>query len=165
VRIADVPLPVAVANPVIFPYNLPSRKLAPLAPRLQAVQQGSDLLVLDEQGNIGPAGIPDQPRAKPGPVDGCGYLVQDSFKRIPVTPVVPGPLWTRVDYFANDDGAVTINAGEMTRTIDVEQGLHQLIFLTAGDFSSVWFQGDDPDLSVCVDNIHVGPVLPKEDLS
>ncbi len=47
VQIADVPLPVVVANPVIHPYNLPSRKLAPLSPGLVSTFQGNDLWILD----------------------------------------------------------------------------------------------------------------------
>lgn len=161
VRIADLPLPVTVANPVIFPYNLPSRKLAPLAPRLQAVQQGTDLQMLDTKGRIRTAMIRDAPRAAPGLVKNCGYLVQGNTTRIPITPVFPGPLWTRVDYLANSDGVVRVRAGSTDRQIGVEQGLHTMFFLTEGDFGAVWFE-PDPSLTLCIDNIHVGPVVPKD---
>lgn len=163
IDIVDVPLPISVANPVIFPYNLPSRKLAPLTSRLRPVQQGTGLKILDDNGRLRPAEIRDAPRAEPGPVEDCGYLVQGSIQRIEVSPVVPGSWWTRVDYLASDDGVLEINAGPTTRRVPVKRGLHQMIFLTEGNFSSVRLRAEDPDLSVCVDNVHVGPVMAKED--
>lgn len=162
VRVADVPFPARIANPVIAPYNLPSRKLAPLAPKLRGVLQGTDLDVIDGDGDIRPATIPDGPRARTGPVEDCGYLVQTDITRVGVAGVLPGPYWTRIDYLANADGFVDVIAGQTRRRIDVEKGLHQLLFLTEGDFTGVWMRAD-LGLSMCVDNIHVGPVVPKEE--
>lgn len=161
VRIADVPLPVGVANPVIFPYNLPSRKLAPLEPRLVAVQQGTDLQVLDDDGRLQPATIPDAPRAAPGPVEDCGYLVQGGTTRVQVARVLAGTWWTRVDYLASEDGSVGVRLGTTDRRISVERGLHTMFFLTEGDFGSVAFTTEDT-LTLCIDNVHVGPVVPKD---
>lgn len=163
IDIVDLPLPVTVANPVIFPYNLPSRKLAPLTSRLRPVQQGNDLQVLDDEGRLRPATIPDAPRAAPGPVDDCGYLVQGTIQRVEVSRVVPGAWWTRVDYLASDDGVLEVQAGPMSRRVPVERGLHQMLFLTDGNFGSLWLRAEDPSLSVCVDNVHVGPVQPQKD--
>lgn len=159
--VADVPLPLVVANPVIAPYNLPSRKLAPLK-GLEAVTQGTDLQMLDDQGRLRSATIPDQPRAEPGPVENCGYQVQSDSTTIPVTGVVPGPFWVRIDYLSSANGDVDVQAGPMFRRIAVERGLHTLLFQSSGDFTSVELT-TSAGVTLCVDNVHVGPVEPVEE--
>lgn len=160
VTVADVPFPPKVANPVIAPYNLPSRKLAPLAPKLRAVTQGTDLEVLDQQGRLRPATVEAGPRAAPGEVENCGYLVQQARRTIEVAEVVPGGFWVRLDYLANADGFVDVTVGDMFRRVEVESGLHTMLFLSDGDFSEVELVAS-ANLSVCIDNVRVGFVTPR----
>ncbi|MET1133231.1 MAG: hypothetical protein ABWX60_07420, partial [Aeromicrobium sp.] len=108
VLVANVPVPYRVSLPVIAPYNLPSRELAPWSDRIRAVTAGTDISILDDVGRIVPATIPDAPRAEPGPVEGCGYLVQQERVTIDVAPVVDTVWWARIDYLAGGDGELEV---------------------------------------------------------
>lgn len=162
VTIADIPLPVRVANPVIYPYNLPSRKLAPLAPQLKAVESGTDLKVLDGKGRIREAHIAEAPRSETGPVESCGYLSIEEPVEIPIVPVVNLPWWVSVDYVASTDGRVRVEAGETTRIINVKSGLHTLFVQTTGFIDTVTLKSLGK-LSVCADNVRVGQLHAKGD--
>ena len=78
---------------------------------------------------------------------------------IEVGQVLPGPWWARIDYLASEDGELIVRAGATIRRVEVERGLHQLLMLTEGDFDSVSLRSEG-SLTVCVDNVHVGPVVP-----
>ncbi len=163
VLIADVPLPIVVANPVIYPYNLPSRKLAALRPDLEATFAGTDLSILDSHGSIVDATVPDAPRSAPGPVEGCGYLVQSGGQTINIAQVLNLPWWVRIDYLASRDGTVVIQAGDDTREVRVESGLHSLYSFHTGGFDSVMLRTMG-DLSVCVDTVRVGAIQVKHEV-
>ncbi|WP_456698182.1 hypothetical protein [Aeromicrobium sp. P5_D10] len=160
VLIADVPLPAIVATPALYPDNLPSRKLAPLAPELQAVRAGTDLSILDVKGRIREAWVPKAPRADPGPVEGCGYLVQKQTSRIAIAPVADAPWWVRIDYLAGDDGTAFVRAGDSVQKIAVEKGLHSMFLATTGAYDEVLLRTGN-DITLCVDNVHVGGIEPK----
>lgn len=162
VTVADLPLPVTVANPLTPPYNLPSWKLAALGDRLRTTTQGSDLLMLDAEGRIRRATIDAPGRAAPGDVEGCGHLVQQARTGIPVTEVVAGPWWVRIDYLASADGFVDVTAGDMFRRIQVDRGLHSMLFASGGDFRTVGLVAS-AGLSVCVDDVRVGSVTPRDE--
>lgn len=162
VTVADLPLPVTVANPLLAPYDLPSWKLAPLEPRLRTTTQGNDLLMLDDEGSIRPATIDAPGRAGPGPVEGCGYLVQQAGRTIDVVGVVPGPWWVRIDYLASEAGFVDVTAGPMFRRVPVEEGLHTMLFRSDGDFDEVTLKASGV-VTVCVDDVRVGEVVPQDE--
>lgn len=160
VEIADVALPVRVANPVIYPYNLPSRKFASLFPALAAVKFGNDLKILNSTGEIRDAFIPELPRSESGPVKDCGFLVQGGETTIPIVPVVNLPWWVTIDYLASADGIVRIRAGDTEENLPVKSGLHALYFQTTGSIEDVTistFQG----ITVCADNVRVGQLQAK----
>ncbi len=163
VKLADVPLPATVALPVIYPYNLPSRNLAPLYPRIQPTFGGTDLSILDATGRIMEATVPDQPRSEPGPVKNCGYLVQSASRTIDIVGVVNVPWWVRMDYLASRDGTVVVRAGDDTRTVRVESGLHSLYTFHTGGFDTVTLRTMG-DLSVCVDSVRVGSIQVKDEV-
>lgn len=157
VRIADVALPTVVANPVIYPYNLPSRKLAPWSDRIRAVTAGTDISILSDDGHILKATVPDSPRARPGPVEGCGYLVQQARKTVRLVPVIDTLWWMRIDYLAGADGELEVWAGNSRQTVPVERGLHSAYVQTTGAYDSVQLRARG-DFTVCVDNVHVGNI-------
>lgn len=162
--IADLPLPVRIANPVIAPYNLPSRKLAPLGPRLTAVDQGNDLDMLDADGNIRPATIAAGPRSKPGPVDDCGYLVQQDRETIDLVPVLVQGLWVQIGYLANEDGFVDVRLGGMFRRIPVKAGLHTMLFRSEDGADEIELVASR-DVTLCVSDVRIGAVTPREGAS
>jgi hypothetical protein len=155
VVIADVPVPFRVALPTIAPYNLPSRQLAPWSDRIRAVTAGTDLSMLDDGGRILRATIPDAPRAEPGPVEACGYLVQQERESIDITPVVDTVWWARIDYLAGGDGEIEVRAGDSSHVVPVERGLHTAFVQTTGAYDAVSIRARG-EISVCVDNVHVG---------
>ena len=154
-QIADAALPFKVALPTLYPDNLPSRKLAPLASQLNTTTFGTDLKILDDKGNIRDAVIPDPARTERGPVKDCGFLVQQSDESIPIVAVVDLSWWISVDYLASEDGTVRVQAGKTTQNVKVKSGLHTLFLQTSGGFSRVEMKAPQ-GLSVCVDNIRVG---------
>ncbi len=162
VVIADVPLPYRVALPTIYPYNLPSRQLAPWSDRIQVVTAGTDISVLDDAGRILPAAVPDGPRAAPGPVDGCGYLVQQERVTIAMTPVVDAVWWMRIDYLAGGDGELEVQAGDATSVVPVERGLHTAFVQTTGGYDDVRLRARGA-ISVCVDNVHIGTIRGQDE--
>jgi hypothetical protein len=155
VLVADVPLPYRVALPTIAPYNLPSRQLAPWSDRIRAVTAGTDLSMLGDDGRILRASIPDSPRAEPGPVEGCGYLVQQERVSIDISPVVSTVWWARIDYLAGGDGELEVRAGDSSHVVPVERGLHTAFVQTTGAYDDVSLRARG-DITVCVDNVHVG---------
>lgn len=159
--IADVPLPYRVALPTIAPYNLPSRQLAPWSDRIRAVTAGTDLSVLDDQGRILEATVADGPRAEPGPAEGCGYLVQQDRTSIALSPVVNTVWWMRIDYLAGGDGQLEVSAGDSSQVVAVERGLHSAYVRTSGAYDDVRLRALG-DISVCVDNVHVGTIKGQE---
>lgn len=160
VSVVDASLPYVIANPLIAPFNRPSHKLASLAPRLKAVSAGTDLGIIDDDGRIQLARVPGDSRAEPGPVDGCGYLVNPEAT-IDVSPVLDLPFWMQVDYLAAADGTVLVTAGTTTVRVPVEEGLHSMFLATEGTFSEVSIRSETGG-AVCVDSIRVGDVEPVE---
>lgn len=159
--VVDVPLPPVIGNPVIAPFNRPSHKLASLAPRLKAVSAGTDLGIIDDDGRIQLARVTGGSRAEPGPVEGCGYLVNPE-ETIDVSPVLDLPFWMQVDYLSSMDGTVVVTAGDTSVRVPVEEGLHSMFLATEGTFSEVTIRSET-GAAVCVDTIRVGDVEPVED--
>lgn len=157
VEIADVALPVVIANPVIAPYNLPSRKLAPLAPRLVAVTHGNDLLALDDSGHLRDADVDGPVRTQPGELQGCGHGVFPTGT-IDIVPVVNRPWWLKVEYLAADAGDLRVHAGDTTTTVHIAKGLHTLFVRTEGAYDEVTLTSLD-GIGVCVDSMSVGDIV------
>lgn len=161
VQVVDAPLPPVIGNPVIAPFNRPSHKLASLAPRLRAVSAGTDLGIIDDDGRIQLARVTGDSRARPGAVEGCGYLVSPQ-ETIPVSPVLDLPFWMQVDYLSSADGTVVVTAGDTVVRVPVKEGLHSMFVATQGAFTDVTIQSETGG-AVCVDTVRVGDVVPLED--
>jgi hypothetical protein len=164
VTVAETGLPDDVMSAVTFPYNLVSRFLAPFGDRIRVAAAGNDLSVFDDRGRIAEAVVAgDRPRSQPGPVDGCGYLVnQQQVDPIAIDPVFNFRFWMSINYLAGAEGDITIRAGANIIEAHVESGPHILFVQTAGAYDEVSIEPADPALGVCVDSINVGQLIPKE---
>jgi hypothetical protein len=160
VEIPDTPVPDSVLWAAGFPANLVSRLLSPLGDRVQVVDQGTDLKMLDDRGRLRPATIPDVPRTQPGPDGACGYAVRESTK-IQIVPVLDFDFWLTISYLGAQDGTMTVSAGRTETELPVERGPHTAYVRTQGAYDSVTLT-PAPGTTLCVDNLNVGFLAPLD---
>ncbi|AXT84789.1 hypothetical protein C6I20_06000 [Aeromicrobium sp. A1-2] len=158
--IADVPVPELVQSGLSYPNNLPSRLLRPLGTSLTTSTYGNDLRILDDQGVHRQAGIRAAATSRPGPVEGCGYQVRDTATTIDVSGGPPF-WWASISYLASGDGSLSLTIpGQDIRTIRVQSGIHTYYLQGEGKFATMRFTSRTPDLTVCLDTVAVGEIVP-----
>ncbi len=117
--------------------------------------------VVDDSGHIRAGLVEQGVVSKPGPLDGCGWKVTDVGRTIALTGrAFEYPWWMRIGYLAQHESAVLIQAGNSTVSTKLEGGLHSLYVRNDGGFDEVTVRGLDPGVTVCVDSIEVGKVVP-----
>lgn len=160
--IADVPVPDLVQSGLSFPNNLPSRLLQPIGSVLRTSTAGNDLRILDDDGVHQQAAIRATTNSERGPSRGCGYRVGTKAADVSVDRAgVPLFWWMSISYLSSADGEMTLQiSGQDSRTISVQSGIHT--FYLQGDelFSDMTFSAATPDLTVCVDQVSVGEIVP-----
>lgn len=160
VEIPDTTVPDTVLWGAGFPANLVSRLLSPLGDRVQVVDHGTDLRMLDGEGNLRPATVADLPRTEPGPDGQCGYSVTEETE-IEIVPVLDFDFWLTISYLAGQDGSMTVSAGRTKVEVPVERGLHTAYVRTQGAYGSVTLTPAE-GTTLCVDNLNVGFLTPLD---
>lgn len=163
--IADVEVPDDVLPRVAFPNNLPSHMLRPYGDRLNAVERGNDLKLLNQAGELKQAAVSPSASSEQGPVEGCGFRVDDSTTvRIEIPREdVPVFWWISAGYLASGDGQLEVQVyGQRPVTIDVYGGLHTYLLRGEKQFSSVRIRSLTPGLAICIDSIDVGQLVVVE---
>lgn len=160
--IAQIEVPNIVQSRLSYPNNLPARLLAPLGRTVDARYHGNDLQVLDDDGVARQASVFASTDAAPGPDAGCGHRVADRPASITLRKEVPNPFWwMTVGYLASADGTVDVRVdGARLGTMDVEAGLHTYFVRGEGPFRTVGLASRTDDLTVCVDSVRVGDLVP-----
>ena len=113
--------------------------------------------LFDDAGALRPAKILATAVTLPGPVPGCGYLVEDR----PVALDIPGPgfdwKWMlQVNDLAERDGEIELDFGSKSVVVPVERGLGDSPWRSTSDPLSRSRPGVYPGLSVCVDRVQWG---------
>ena len=158
-KIAEVWVPEQIMSPLFFPYNTASNFFSPVSEDVTVVSSGNDLHVFNLDGDLFPAVILGDPRNLPGPVAGCGFLVTEEPVTIPIAGVIDFNFWMTINYLSGAPGQVKIDAGNSTRTLEVENGLHTGFVTTEGSFDEITFTPIG-STALCVDQIRVGQLVP-----
>lgn len=161
VVIAQLEVPDNVQARLSYPNNLPSHLLAPLEAVVTA-DHGVDLRMLDDRGVHRQASVFASTEAPAGPVRDCGYRVRTSPVDIRLGEDVANPFWwMSIGYLASGDGDIEISIdGRPVRTVDVDGGLHTYYLRGEGPFRTVTLRSATSAVTVCVDTIRVGDLVP-----
>lgn len=154
VTVADREVPPEVMAGTAYPDNLPSRMLGGV-PDLTAVEEGTDLEVLDDAGTPRPGAVTADVESTPGPVEGCGYRVRQRPVEVDVEGGTGYFWWASISYLASADGEMTVGVGATQEEVQVVQGLHTLFLRGEGGVDPVVLEASG-DLTVCVDAVRVG---------
>ncbi|GAA1732464.1 hypothetical protein [Aeromicrobium alkaliterrae] len=160
--VADLTVPALVQSPLSYPNNLPSHLLAPLGDTVEAVTMGTNLRVLDDQGEPRTATVFASTAAEPGPEPGCGYAVTDRWTRVTLDPERTNFFWwVSVGYLASGDGEVEVRVDDRDPfTMPILQGLNTAFFSGEDPVTTVMMRSATPDLTVCVDTVSLGDLVP-----
>lgn len=150
-----------------YPLNLQSYLLRPY------VDDGSArfttatldrLRTTDDDGNVVDAKLPAVRRARDAGPGQCGYLIRTTPRTITLDgPAAYGGWWVRIGYIADKPTRGSFSVGDNTYDLDLPAGLHA-VYLDAGDavFDKVTASIDDPDVTLCTDDVTVGRPEPVE---
>ena len=161
-EVVDTWVPQDVVSPLRFPDNYVSRVFRPL-PAVHASTSGTDLQVIDDLGVPRRAEVVPGVASRPGPVDGCGFLVKGGSRTIPLEATdeadpLESSWWIAIDYLASEDGEVTARFGGTEVRVPVMQGLHQYLTRGEGAIDEVVLDTGPSALGLCVDKVIVGKV-------
>lgn len=156
-RVLDVPVSQSVMLATAFPYNLPSRLLAPSGIRPHLTDRATDPLSFNGVGILTRAAIHDGTRSRPGTDDGCGYRVGPTVTTVPLEhDTLAFPAFISVNYLGSHEGRLRIRAGTEQIDVPVESGLHSVFAPTNGGYASVDVATRGGHDTVCIDVIRVG---------
>ncbi|HEX9313110.1 MAG TPA: hypothetical protein VGA30_09885 [Actinomycetota bacterium] len=149
-----------VIPPALFPDAAKeSRALAPIAPHVRWNAPAESMLIFDQDGRLRPAEVGRLASAEPGPVFGCGYLVNGE----PVTAPLKHQLfsWTwgvKLSYLSNRPapGFVTVDGDR--QLVSFLPGRHTLTLVHAGTATAVTIEAGGS--RVCVGDVVVGDLKP-----
>jgi hypothetical protein len=162
--LASQTMPTKVMPEYTQPDNQTSRFLTLYGEQSNFPQSTDRLRVIDQGGTLVPAGITPGIRGVPGPVSGCGWMIDQSGRRIALDGrTFNWQWWLKIGYLASNDSPVTVTAGDTSVDTEVRRGLHSLFVQLDGEFDSVLFTGLDSGTTLCVDKIEVGDPEPAED--
>lgn len=157
----DQPVPEAVVGRLSAPYNNQSEFFAPLDDGPIFVTQSRQLSVFDEDGHVRQAWV-NGTKARPGPVQGCGYRLTGPPVAIPLESSLID-YWhvVRIAYLSDRDTAATarLGTGEII-PFDVHRGLNEVFLLAQGGGATLEVDLLADEAGVCTDEIMVGSVVP-----
>jgi hypothetical protein len=164
VPLIDLPVPNSVIWGILYPLNLQSNVLTPYAEHLDYRTQAVDhLRVVGTDGRVAPALIPPTRTNVAGKDRSCGFRIGTKPVRIPLDgPALYGGWWARIGYLASDATEATVQAGDATYHLDLPAGLHAVYVAGGGDFDEVTMVIDNPNATLCTDDVTVGRPEPAE---
>jgi hypothetical protein len=158
----DLPVPERIIPSLSWPYNLQSRFFKAARHQPVFVTEAENPSIFDGAGHIRPAGV-DGIATPPGPEPGCGYKLGGglTYRLLLDRPQFAWTWAVRVGYLASADATATIRLGEGSHDFDVHRGLHQIIFMIEGGGPAVQFTVHEPGVTVCVDQVAIGNLVPR----
>ncbi len=155
--VVDTVVPPEVMSPVQAPWNSTSRLLPVHVSGVDFPAVSGDLQVLSPNGVPSPARIDPATTSVPGRVEGCGWRITSDRRTIPLQQeTLEYDWWLRIGYLSSQRSALTVTAGDVSRSTVVNPGLGSLFVHTPGSFDSVTLSDLEPDTTLCVDVIEVG---------
>lgn len=152
-----------VLQRVAWPENLASHMFALLDDRPEFASATTDLRTLDATGALRDAQVTWVRSIRPGPEQGCGYLVQPGQPvRMPLDgPLLPADWTVEINYLGNSDGSMTLalSEGEEVK-VPVEPGLNRVFVRLPGAGDALTADANTAALSVCIAAGPVGFVAP-----
>ncbi len=158
--IVDTHVPPEAISPLFPDAANASRALAPIAPRVRWNAPSESMLIFDPTGRLRPAAVGRVTSAKPGPVFGCGYLVNGGAVVAPLRLPLFSWVWgVRLSYDANGSaiGFVTVDGDH--QLVRFLPGHHTLTLVHAGPARTVTIE--DAGSRVCVGDLWLGPIAPS----
>lgn len=153
-------LPDAVMPAYTSPVNQSAAFVALLDLPVTYPESSDKLGMLGNDGSVHAMVIGPGPRTGPGPLEGCGWRVTDRGRTLQLDGA-PGsqiaPNWMRIAYLASQASTVEITVDGDTREESVRPGLNNLFLRSDGDVEEVRLAGLEPETTVCIDVIEVGP--------
>ncbi|MFR9751289.1 hypothetical protein ACL02S_09655 [Nocardia sp. 004] len=155
----DQEVPWNVLNPVVYPENLVSRVLAPIAEAGTFADSTPHLRMITDTGEIVDAAVWWNRAILPGPEPDCGYRIQGTT---PVWLPLDGPMqehgWTaQLNYLADRDGRILVGLehGDVVE-VPVRKGMHTVFVRIKGSGSLLRIASRAKELDLCVGTGPVG---------
>lgn len=168
VALADTGLPPDVVAPIIWSEDRLPRLVSMLSPESRFLGAGHELAVVDGDGGLDAADLQAERTTLPGSVADCGWQIDGGSARLPLDgPTVEGDWWLRVNYLAEGESPMTVSVGSEGESVDatLRPGLNRLYVRVEAAFDSVLLLGIDPSITVCVDKVEVGRLVPGAPLT
>lgn len=155
---------------VVYPAFLPddariSRMLAPLGLPLSFNSPTDDLLIVASDGSIVPGKIAVQSQSFPGPVPGCGYLLEPGAApvEVPLSKQMYNWDWgLEMGFLAQGPTEVLLSADLVDQSLPLPAGLGSVESVIVSSLSVVKLSVPQGSPNVCVDYLAFGPVDPAE---
>ncbi len=146
----------AVAFPEVAKF---SRALAPITPHIRWNAPDEHMLMFDTTGHLRPVQVGRLTTARPGPVLGCGYLVNGA----PVTVPLKGKLFSwnwgvSLSYASNAPALGFITVDGDRQLVRFLRGHHALTLVHIGTATTVTIEGGAS--RICVGDVVVGGLRP-----
>ncbi len=166
VDMAGQELPTDVTGSFFSRAGLTSVVLPLLDPAFRFPDHTADLHLLDESGRVTSAVVDAVTRSRPGPVDRCGWAVDQGGATIPLEgPTIDLAWWISIDYLASQDSGLRVRAGDDAVDVEVRRGIGTVFLQVGGAFDDVRLSGLDPGVTLCVDRVRVGQPVPFDTAS
>lgn len=150
---------------VAAPENLASHMFALLPDRPEFGSTTTELRVLDSTGQLRDALVSWVRTITPGPVPGCGYLVQTEDSDVVMGldgPLLPADWTAELNYLANSEGSLTMSLSEgVPVKVPVHPGLNRVFVRLPGAGDAIRVSANTAALSVCIAAGPLGFVAPR----
>jgi hypothetical protein len=155
---------------VVYPAFLPedarvSRMLAPLGLPLAFNAPTQDLRVVAPDGSIRSGRVAVQSRSLPGPIPGCGYLLEPggSAVTVPLSKQMYNWDWgLEMGFLAQGPAEVVLSTDLAEQSLELPAGLGSIESVIVSSLSVLTLSLGPGSSTVCVDYVGFGPVDPVE---
>ena len=141
-----------------FLDNARSSKVIGLLPqRPKFDQPAEEMYLLDDNGSPHKiTGVKDPVVGRTGPVDKCGYPVDEQVVTIPLSGRVEGRRLLRMEYYTSSAGPVRLTLGTATQEVNFAEGLHELYVVVNGKSDRLEINRTTKVYPMCVVDVRIG---------
>jgi hypothetical protein len=153
----DAPVPNNIMLAWFLDNAKASRVLSLLPQRPKFDQPAEEMYLLDDNGSPHKiTGVGYTIFGKAGPVEKCGYPVNDQIVTIPLSNRVEGRQLLRMEYYTSSAGPARLTLGTTVQEVNFAQGLHELYVVLSGDADHLQIERTTKVDSVCVVDVRIG---------